>query len=108
MYNYTTVLVMFAVQLFTCLKVKQHLGMFSFAFLQRNSAARLQRYFRILDMAQYTMLKKAHMIEDTCSVLESAERKMKDKPESMERLESFGTEPDCSRSLYRSCSTLFT
>lgn len=32
-------LVMFALQLFTCLKVKHHRGMFPFAFLQRNSAA---------------------------------------------------------------------
>lgn len=83
---------------------------FSFAFLQRNSASLLLQYFRILDMAQYTMLKKAHMIEDTCGVLESAERKMKDKLESMERLGArldLGTVPDC-RSVYRSCRTLFT
>lgn len=57
-----------------------------------------QQYFRILDMAQYTMLKKAHMIEDTCGVLESADRKMKDKAESIERLGGrldIGTVPDC-------------
>lgn len=61
--------------------MKNHLGTFSFAFLQRNSAALFLQYFRILDMAQYTMLKKAHMMEDTCGVSESAEWKMKDKPE---------------------------
>lgn len=84
--------------------------MFSFAFpLQRNSAAPLLQYFRILDMAQYAMLKKAHMIEDTCGVLESAERKMKDKPESMERLVGrldLGTMPDCRPC--GSCRALFT
>lgn len=64
--------------------MKQHLGIFSFAFAQRNSAARLLQYFGILDMIQYTVLKKAHMMEDTCGVLESAERKMKDKPVGVE------------------------
>lgn len=66
--------------------MKQHLGIFFCSFLQRNSAALLLQYFRILDMIQYAMLKKAHMMEDTCGVLESAEQKMKDKLESMERL----------------------
>lgn len=66
--------------------MKQHLGIFSFAFLQRNSAALLLQYFRILDMTQCAMLKNAHVIEDTCGGLVSTEGKMKDKVESLVRL----------------------